>query len=176
MALCGWRWETCYSWSFTYPLRWNQDSPLNRMNVWLVSLTCTQWRHPVYGLSHMYAHATDVLHILLKMYTNLWCANWANNMVADDFNPTPISISFSLTCIFFTSLTICSDTCRLKPFHATVNCFHVWKNHITKLLSEFTLLLVVKCIWCMHCIHIYILTAGDSHVITSPLEWVGERA
>jgi hypothetical protein len=37
---------------------------------------------------------------------------------------------FSLTCVFFTSLTVYSDTCHLKPFHITVNCFYIWKRHI----------------------------------------------
>ena len=55
------------------------------------SVTSHDLCQPVYGLSHMYAHAADVLHILLNMHTKLWCANWANNVVADDTNPTPIS-------------------------------------------------------------------------------------
>jgi uncharacterized membrane protein YoaT (DUF817 family) len=152
MTLWGWRWETSYSWAFTYPLRWNQTEWMcglflqhapSEGNSSQNSVTSHDLCHPVYGQFHLYAHAADVLHILLNMHTNLWCAYWANSVVADETNPMPLSTSFSLTCVFFTSLAVYSDTCRLKPFHVTVNCYHVWKRHITKLLSEFTSLLIV---------------------------------
>jgi len=39
------------------------------------SITSHDLCHPVFGLSHMYAHAADVLHSLLMVHTNLWCAN-----------------------------------------------------------------------------------------------------
>jgi len=98
--------------------------------------------HSVFGLSHMYAHAADVLHFLLMMYTHLWCANWANYVVAEDYNPTLNSATFSLAYFFFTSLTIYSDTCRLKPFHITV--FSCLEEAHQKLLSESELLLLVN--------------------------------
>ena len=141
------------------------------------SFTSHDLCHSFHGPSHTYAHAAVILHFLLIMHTNLWCANWANNVVADILNPMPVSTSFSLACMHLCHITDCLQWhMLLETFPHNCKLFLCLEEAHHKTSIWLYITSCSQCILHMHCIQIHIVTAGDSHFKTSPLEWDNEWA
>ena len=127
---------------FTYTVRWNQYSPLQRINVGLISLAYLPWWYHIRKhTKSMWKQKKSFVTFCNDADTSIHSANCAGNFCSDMSNLAWISSSFSsvtlcLQCVLLFSKTECSS--KLPAWNWCIRKYFVWIYNNTSCSKRIT--------------------------------------